>query len=89
MLSRPAALAVSTERTGERREEIRQKIVRALEEIAFEPGSGAKIPERMKAMELLGKLMGLWDSGPEERIAGELSRLAELLEQRRQRGGGP
>ena len=64
-------------------EELRDRIVSALEEIAF---SGDDKPgERMKAMELLGKVYGLWQDGNRDDLSGELSKLGELLEQRRAR----
>lgn len=68
-----------------------ESILRALGDIAFRDGE-AKVSERMKALELLGKHLGLWkDAGPEDGLSGETSKLTELLEQRRRRredGGG-
>ena len=72
----------------EQEQEARGRILRALEVIAFDQGLEAKISERMKAMELIGRLTGLWDPAPEDRLAGEISKLSELLEQRRERRGG-
>lgn len=61
----------------------RERVVAALAEIAFDE-TEAKLSERMKALELLGKHLGLWkEAPPEDRLEGELSKLSELLEQRR------
>lgn len=67
-------------------EERRQKrILRALEQIAFEERE-IKTSERMKALELLGKNLGLWkDAESGGGNEGEVSKLDELLAQRRQR----
>ena len=66
-----------------------ERVLRALERIAFGAEEGAKVSEQMKALELLGKHLGLWkeaaDGGAPE---SELSKLSELLEQRRQRRDG-
>lgn len=70
-------------------EESRQeRVLRALEQIAFEEDE-VKTSERMKALELLGKNLGLWkDAESGDGLGGELSKLSELLEQRRQRRDG-
>ena len=71
-------------------EQRKEKVLRALEDIAFtEPE--VKVSERMKALELLGKHLGLWkDADPADpALDGELSKLAELLEQRRRRRETP
>ena len=63
----------------------REQVVEALAQIAFDEPE-AKPGERMKALELLGKPLGLWkDAPPDDGTAGELSKLSELLEQRRER----
>ena len=63
-----------------------EQIVRALAAIAFEEPE-AKPSERMKALELLGKHLGLWKDPPgEDGLAAEQSKLEELLQQRRERG---
>ena len=74
-----------TDRMDEAR--LRARIVDELEEIAFSRGD--KPGERMKAMELLGRICGLWKDGDRDGddLAGELSKLGELLEQRRARRG--
>ena len=67
----------------------REKVVAALAQIAFEEPE-AKLSERMKALELLGKHLGLWKETPsEDALEGELSKLSELLEQRRTQREGP
>lgn len=67
-------------------DERRQKrVLRALEQIAFEERE-IKTSERMKALELLGKNLGLWkDTESGAGNEGEVSKLDELLAQRRQR----
>ena len=66
-------------------EEKRKLVLEELEKIAFEE-KDIKPGERMKALELLGKPLGLWkDAPPDDGTAGELSKLSELLEQRRER----
>ena len=63
----------------------REQVVEALAQIAFEE-EDVKPGERMKALELLGKPLGLWKDAPaDDGAAGELSKLSELLEQRRER----
>jgi len=63
----------------------REKVVEALAQIAFDEPD-VKPGERMKALELLGKPLGLWKDAPaDDGTAGELSKLSELLEQRRER----
>ncbi len=65
------------------------QVVRALAEIAFDEPE-AKLSERMKALELLGKHLGLWkDTAGEDGLAAEQSKLTELLEQRRERQETP
>ena len=67
----------------------REQVLGELAKIAFcEPD--AKLSERMKALEMLGKPLGLWKEapGPEDGVRGELTKLSELLEQRRQRRSG-
>ena len=65
------------------------QVVRALAEIAFDEPE-AKLSERMKALELLGKHLGLWKDPPgEDGLAAEQSKLSELLEQRRERQETP
>ena len=69
----------------EKPEEKRKRVLDALAQIAFEE-EDVKPSERMKALELLGKPLGLWkDVPPDDGTAGELSKLSELLEQRRER----
>lgn len=69
----------------EKPEEKRKRVLDALAQIAFDEPE-AKPSERMKALELLGKPLGLWkDAPPDDGTAGELSKLSELLEQRRER----
>ena len=64
-----------------------ERVVRALAGIAFSQGDEVKTAERMKALEMLGKYLGMWDEkSREESLATERSALRELLEQRRQRG---
>ena len=65
-------------------EEKRKRVLQELEKIAFE--EDMKPGERMKALELLGKPLGLWKDAPaDDGTAGEPSKLSELLEQRRER----
>lgn len=60
----------------------------ALEEIAFDD-PGVKATERMKALELLGKHLGMWKDAPgPDPGEGELAGLRELLEQRKRRRDG-
>ena len=67
----------------------RKRVLEELEKIAFEE-KDMKPGERMKALELLGKPLGLWkDAPPDDGTAGELSKLSELLEQRRKRRKSP
>lgn len=63
----------------------RERVLEALEQIAFEEPE-AKLSERLKALEMLGKPLGLWkETTAEDAMDGELSKLSELLEQRRER----
>lgn len=62
----------------------RERVLEALEQIAFEEPE-AKLSERLKALEMLGKPLGLWKETAADAMEGELSRLSELLEQRRER----
>ena len=63
----------------------REKVLDALAKIAFEDND-VKTSEKMKALELLGKPLGLWKDAPaDDGVTGELSKLSELLEQRRDR----
>ena len=68
-----------------------ERVLRALERIAFGEEGEAKVSERMKALELLGKHLGLWKDPPSAEGApeSELSKLSELLEQRRSRRETP
>ena len=69
----------------EKADEKRKRVLEELEKIAFEE-KDMKPGERMKALELLGKPLGLWkDVPPDDGTAGELTKLSELLEQRRKR----
>ena len=75
--------------TGEQqREEVTpERVVQALADIAFRDSEEVKTGERMKALELLGKHLGMWgDKARENSLEEERSRLSELLEQRRERG---
>lgn len=65
-----------------------ERVLRALERIAFGAEDEAKVSERMKALELLGKHLGLWKEAAGGAPESELSKLSELLEQRRQRRDG-
>ncbi len=66
-----------------------ERVMDALAQIAFEE-TEVKTSERMKALELLGKPLGLWkDASAEDGLEGELSKLSELLEQRRERREDP
>ena len=66
-------------------EDTRKRVLDELSKIAFAE-KDVKPSERMKALELLGKPLGLWkDAPPDDGTAGELSKLSELLEQRRER----
>ena len=70
---------------GRRKKITRERVMEELAKIAFEEPE-AKLSERMKALEMLGKPLGLWKETPaEEGVEGELSKLSELLEQRRER----
>ena len=69
----------------EKPENRRKQVLDELAKIAFEDGD-VKTSEKMKALELLGKPLGLWKDAPaDDGMAGELSKLSELLEQRRER----
>ena len=62
----------------------RERVLEALASIAFEE-SDVKLSERMKALELLGKPLGLWkEATPENTSERESGRLSELLEQLRE-----
>ena len=94
LLSNAMVAAYIAERQLERqrRTEITQdKVVKELASIAFaeasdDQESDLKYSSKLKALELLGKHLGMFKYRVEmSTLAGEQSKLAELLEQRKQR----